>query len=423
MKRRFSIGTALGAPFHLAGRRPLSVLVWGLLTLAPAAAAIGVMICMMGTMPFGHDLAAMDDAMVFDSVMLQMLQFQAVSGLLNILQIVVSVVVATAVIRATVRPGRGDPFFYLRLGMDELRVAVVMIALVVGLYLAIIVLGAIGVSLGIAVWSVGAPANGWAVAAIAIVGVLTVLLLFMRLSLIAPASVLHRDFAFTQGWALAKGQTLKLFGLLLLTMVVAIVIHLVVAAVVVGVLISVGAVNGFSWPHGMNELRGLHGNGDWPFGMPDWPRIWPWAAAATLPVSYLFGVFAALQTAPFASATRQLAGGDPLAPPPAAEPLVHEDVFETSPTAESVVTASAVEAGDAAEPVPAAVDIDSPASEAEPASDEAEHSPPVEAGPPAEPVDPETPTNPERPQTNAEDAASDDALGSGTTPESDGGRR
>ena len=129
---RFSIGTAFGDAFRLVGRRPVSVLVWGLLILLPSAGAVLV------TLPMIAEAIASSEA-GRDPDFTGMIQLQGVSGLLHIVQLLVMAVVYTAVMRAIIRP-RETAVFSLRLGMDELRVAVVGVAVFIGVYVALIVL-------------------------------------------------------------------------------------------------------------------------------------------------------------------------------------------------------------------------------------------------------------------------------------------
>ena len=302
MRPKFSIGEALAAPFRLARRHPLSVLVWGLLMLAPALASAGLSLSLLESLSLG-DLEEAHSGAAFEAMMPQMMQFQALSGLLFLLQMALMVMVTTAVIRAVLNMGRPERFFFLRLGMDELRVTVVLLALLIGLYVGSLILMALGVSAGFAFWSIGAPGNVLIAAGIGVVCLAVLWIAMLRVSLMAPATVLYVDFAFAQGWALAKGQALRLFGLALLVVLIGLVTYLVVAAIIVGGLVATGLVQG--WP----SAETLSRHDVWFTGDPDWRLIAPWALAATIPASFLYGFWAALGTAPFASAARQLANG------------------------------------------------------------------------------------------------------------------
>jgi len=321
MTQGFSIGQALAAPFHLVRRQPLAVLVWGLLILLPSVASIAVSFAMMG------DIAMLGPDAAPEAVLPRMMQFQAASMLLSLLQIAASLVIATAVIRATLNIGRREAFFFLRLGMDELRYVVVAIATFGGVYIAMIVLMLVGGTGGLALWAIGEPWNWIAAVIIGLACVATLMLAILRVSLIAPATILYRDFAFKQGWVLAKGQVLKLLGLAVLIGLIGIAIWLVIVVVVGGGLSFAGLID---WA-GLGEA---FQNETWTPALVDWPAVLPWAVASTLPLAFLCGFWAVLGSAPFASATRQLADGAPRISldAPGAAPA---DALDTTKTAES----------------------------------------------------------------------------------------
>ena len=155
---RFSIGTAISEAFGLIRRRPLATFVWGLLMLAPSVGSLALILPILGGMITAIAVEGADPDQVQNAMMGDMMQMQGLSALLNLGQLVVTVVVYTAVMRAVVRP-RETAFFSLRLGMDELRVAVVGLALVVGFYLLLLVVVLLGVGIGFATWGLGEPYN------------------------------------------------------------------------------------------------------------------------------------------------------------------------------------------------------------------------------------------------------------------------
>jgi len=320
MTQGFSIGQALAAPFHLVRRQPLAVLVWGLLILLPSIASVALSFAMMG------DIAVMNPDADPDVILPRMMQFQAGSMLLSLLQIAASLVIATAVIRATLNIGRREAFFFMRLSMDELRYVVVAIATFGGVYIAMIVLMLVGGTTGLALWAIGEPWNWIAAFLIALVCIAALMLALLRVSLIAPATILYRDFAFKHGWALAKGQVLKLLGLALLIALIGIVIWSAVVAVVVFGLTIGGVVN---WA-GLGEA---FENETWTPALVDWPAVLPWAVASTLPLAFLCGFWSVLGSAPFASATRQLADGAPQ--PSNAQDGGPADTLDSTETAQS----------------------------------------------------------------------------------------
>jgi hypothetical protein len=184
--------------------------------------------------------------------------------------------------------------------MDELRVAVVGLALVVGFYLLLLVVVLLGVGIGFATWGLGEPYNWLTILALCLCLIPAIWLGAARVSLMVPASVLHRRLAFEEGWKLGRGRTCALFGMMLLV----ILIMLVVQAVVVGIgsAVFMAAAGGMDWSRILaaieeNPIAALTAL---------FNANWPWVTLAGLAVSVLYGVILTLSIAPFASACRQL---------------------------------------------------------------------------------------------------------------------
>lgn len=308
--RRFSIGTAIGDAFRLIRQRPLAVFVWGLLTVAPIVGGFALLIPAMGEMvanmpPAGSDLSASPDP--FDGqAFAHAMQFQMASMLMNIGQLLVMVVVYTAIMRAILRPGETRAFS-LRVGMDELRVAVVGLAIGVGLYVAMIVVVLFAVALGVALGLGMSAADS--VVAVAVLGVFAIVVgiaflwAMARVSLMAPASVLYREFAFVQGWKLASGRGWPLFGMMLLICLIIILIETVVAMIGIGLFLGF-AVAGVGWSEMATAAQAVAGAEAW------FAANWYWVIMGALALALLYGVILTLGIAPYASACRQLAEGD-----------------------------------------------------------------------------------------------------------------
>ena len=314
--KRFSIGTSISDGFRLVTSRPLTVFVWGLLMLAPTFGARALILPAMGemfaSMPDADSTAAMDEA--FSEAMVgQMMQFQLASMLSNVVQLLVMAVIYTAIFRAVLRPGERS-FFSLRLGMDELRVAVVGLAIGVGLYVAVIVAVLLGVGIGFGVGAADTAAGVWTAVLLVFAIILGVLWLMARVSLIAPASVLYRDFAFAQGWKLAAGKGWALFGMNLLIWLMIMGIYMVVAFVVA---LTIGGVIATMFP----ALEAMPSDAN-PFAeMSAWMAAnWHWAIVAGIIGSMVYGALMTVMIAPFASACRQLAGSSAPGEPAASSP-------------------------------------------------------------------------------------------------------
>ncbi|TPW02976.1 MAG: hypothetical protein FD125_1818 [bacterium] len=302
--KRFSIGTSIGDGFGLIGRRPFAVFAWGFLMLAPAFGAIGLMLPAMGdifaNMPDPDSGAAADSAFS-EGMIAQMMQFQLGSLLANFGQYLAMAIVYTAIFRSILRPAETS-FFSLRVGMDELRVAVAGLAIGIGIYIMMIFAVLLCFALGFGLWAQGAAVALWTCGIVALVMFLAMLWGLARLSLIAPASVLYRDFAFAQGWKLAAGKGWPLLGMQVLIFLMILAIYLV--AIIIAFLAAGGivAATGSAWEGGGPDTN--------PFeGMSDWLAVnWPWLVVGGLVLSWVYGAFLAVMIAPFASACRQLAG-------------------------------------------------------------------------------------------------------------------
>lgn len=300
---RFSIGTAINDAFSLMRRRPLSVFVWGLIMVAPSVAGLGLLWPMMGDMVAAMAMRAGSDG-PDPAVMANMMQFQAASWLLNIVQLLLMVVIYTAVMRAMLRP-RESSFFSLRLGMDELRIAVVGLAVIVGMYIAIFVLILIGMAIGFATWSAGSPTNWLVIVGLIVTAFVAICIALARVSLIAPASVLYRTFAFAEGWRLGRGQTGSLFGMGLLVMLIIILVEGIVFTIGMAIAVAAGMAGGMNWstPHShtmdVNPFEGMNAV---------LAANWPWFAAGALVLSMVYGAVMTLSVGSYASACGQLAG-------------------------------------------------------------------------------------------------------------------
>lgn len=301
---RFSIGTAIGDAFGLIRRRPLSVFVWGLLLVAPLFASLALLLPTLGemfaNMPAPGERGPDDTAAGLMAA--QMMQFQLASMLLNIGQMLVAAVVYTAVFRAILRPQERGAFS-LRISMDELRVAVVGLAIGVGVYAAMLLFVVVGVAVGFAVLTAGDSVGVTVVICVMVLVMLAGFLLALaRVSMMAPASVLYRDFAFVQGWRLAGGQTLPLFAMMLLILVLILLFEVLLVVAGLAAFAGVAAVTDFEWTRMRPDVNPFTGLNAW------FVANWYWVALGGLVASFVYGVLITLSVAPFASACRQLDG-------------------------------------------------------------------------------------------------------------------
>jgi len=205
-----SLGSIVGGAFGVLFRHPLAVLVWGLLYAAMYIAMMLLMWPIFETVLTMPAKAGNEEAMF---VALNRLQVNA--GLMPLMQVGMYVVPAlafTAAMRSVLRPEQKG-FFYLRLGMDEVRVGAVWFILNMALGLGMVV-AIIPVAIVAAI--VGAAGGGEAAVLVAVLLFLAAICAFIyflvRLSLIAPLTFLRREFAFGEAWRITRGHFWTLFG-------------------------------------------------------------------------------------------------------------------------------------------------------------------------------------------------------------------
>lgn len=297
IKPHFSFNDALGAPFALLRRRPLSVFVWGVLMVAIVAATYSLMIPIFAAIPVG----AADNEAATEQYVRQLTRFSASLNGMTALIYLVMLMVWTAAGRAVLSPGR-DRFLFLRLGMDEVRVAVAIVGVFAGWYIVLLLLVLLGVGLGLAFWNTNEAATAAMLIGYGVVVCLASIWALARVSLIAPASLILKRFAFAEGWAIARGQVWKLVGLHLLVWVLYTLSVILLYAVVAAILWAGFIAQGLAWPATVQSLADLE-----PVFR---PMIAPLALTA-IPLAIGFGWVMALYAAPAVVAARQLLDGVP----------------------------------------------------------------------------------------------------------------
>jgi hypothetical protein len=224
--RTTSVGSILGGAFGLVRRQPLSVLVWGLLHLAAMS------LIFLAMRPFfevwsemvGQQLAA--PGKPIDPQMLQpfVMRLQAAGGLMFLTEIGVfalQIVLFTATQRAVLRPTERG-LFYLRIGMDELRLVGLGFFLAIAAYIAMfMVMLVVGIVVAVAAVASGSPAVAVLLVAIAFLGVFGAMIYAMvRLSLAFPLTFLRRQFVVGEAWRLSGNRFWTLFGAYLVIAVI-----------------------------------------------------------------------------------------------------------------------------------------------------------------------------------------------------------
>lgn len=322
----FSVSQAFGEGFRLIGRRPLSVLAWGLAYLVVGVAPV----VLVGAYAFPDLVSAFrqigeDAARGVEPTSTQMLalqsKFMLFQPIVFLSSIAARAMLTGAIFRAVLEPEKRS-FFSLRLGSQELWLAILMVALGVlaALFMVLLALPVGGIT-AMAAYALRASAGGPAVAAVICVGVIVyfvvVLWVALRFSLALPMTFAEREFRLFESWEMTKGQAGRLLGLALLLIVVCIAIGVVIDAVLLAVVF--GGV-GLS----------LSDQAQWTAFFSRPPEAWmseiaPWAAVLAVIGCFAAAALMAILLAPWASAYQQLvtrpsafgpAGGMPPEPQP-----------------------------------------------------------------------------------------------------------
>lgn len=293
MKNRFSIETALGDGLRLTFRKPLTIFLWGLLSLAPLAIVFGAMAPLIGRAG-----AATDPSEIFGGA--EAITFNLAAQAANGIQLVVGVFVAAAVLRAVAaahkRVKARPPFFGF--GMTELMTALSMLVVGIALFAILLPIILVGVGLGFGFQTLGGLWVWLPVTLYGLAALVGVIYLCLRLSLLIPASALTGTLALPDAWKATRGQTLRLLGLAILSWLVQLVISTVGLLVIAVPVIGAGMAIGWRW-----EMLQT------PEVIPDLAGAWlivVAAGVAAVVFTWLQGMTQAMTLAPFTSAWLQL---------------------------------------------------------------------------------------------------------------------
>lgn len=215
--------------FRVVRRNPLVILWWSLAYLiffAVLLAAVGGPILAM--LPQLQALEGSEPSM--DELMPILNLYGTILLIAMPLGILLGAVLNAAVARSVLSPG-SSAFGFMRLGMDEVRVAVVTFVLALVFMAIYVALVGVVAAATMAVYS----ANEGAGVAVGILGGLTAIFIFIwmaiRLSLAVPIVVAENRFAFFDSWGLTKGRFWSLLGMTLIAFVMAIVVSVLGAII------------------------------------------------------------------------------------------------------------------------------------------------------------------------------------------------
>lgn len=227
--------------FRLAKRSPLTIVIWALfyivitaLVIAVAGGAMGQFMQMAASMEPG---AEPSDA----EMMAFMSAYFSMVGLILPISLVLGSISYAAVNRAVVRPSE-SAFGYLRIGMDEFRVIVVSLVLMIVLGLGFglaggVIFGVLGAVVAMMGENAGVGAILMAVAVVAFICL--VIWVAVRLSLALPITVAERRIAIFDSWRLTKGHFWGLLGMSILAWVLCLVVQILLSIILMPILFAV----------------------------------------------------------------------------------------------------------------------------------------------------------------------------------------
>lgn len=298
---QIDIGKTAFAGFDLVKRKPLTVVGWGLflfvLGVLPALAFVGPMI---GNFSAFLEMARTNADPDPEQMMAMMAPMYAAHPVLWLTGLIYRVMLTGAIFRAILEPSESR-WAYLRVGMGEVMLALVVIVLgiLIGLGAAVWIGVAAGVS--IALWQASHAAAvgvGILLGVSLVVGMIWVLL---RFSLAAPMSFAEKNFRLFESWKVTRGNSLRLLLVALIIWFIMMVLEMVIAAVIIGVAV---AATGIAGPEAISQAS-IEAYFTRPVGV--WlPQLLPWVVGVGLIGSLVGAVFLTIATAPWAEAYRQL---------------------------------------------------------------------------------------------------------------------
>lgn len=310
----FSSGDAVGSGFGLISRRPLSVLAWAIvylvLAVVPALvqfAAIRPVWTVMMQRMFAHlHAGGPPDFSDLQSYNLQMAHAGGLMWLSLFGSLIAWAILSAAVYRSVLEP-ENKSFASLRLGAQELWLALLFVVLTILLAIAYVLIWVVAAILivlaALAGHAMSQPLGGLVagllIVAICIGAIAAFLWICVRFSLAGPLTFKERQFRLFKSWTLTKGHAWKLFGLGLLIILIVFALGLVVMAVQGAVFLGVVGANGFD----PARLADMFASGGW------WRPFSPWFVAAVVIRAVLGTAFVAIMVAPWATAFRELGGG------------------------------------------------------------------------------------------------------------------
>jgi hypothetical protein len=233
-----SVGSAVGAGFQLIGRRPISVLVWGLIRVGYVAAILAVyapvLMGMFAELSSKAQTGVEPTQADVSQMMSHMFLLQGIGYLAQLVGLLVSSIIICAVVRSILHPER-NAFASLRLGAPEFFVVILSFAgsfvLVFAIMIFVIPFAILGVILGTQhLWIALAVMIALAV----LILVLGLIYVAARFAFVVPMMVDDGHFHLFDAWSLSKGKVGSIVVIGLCLMVIGLLLGVVIEAIFIG---------------------------------------------------------------------------------------------------------------------------------------------------------------------------------------------
>lgn len=290
----FSATDAAFEGFRVVRRTPMTIVWWTLAYLVATLAffAVGAP-GVASLMSAAENMQGSSQPSVDEFRQLGMI-YAGLLGLVLPLTLIGGAVINAAVARSVLRPAE-SAFGYLRLGMDEVRVLVVtLVLMILATVLSVAAWGLVGVLAGVVV-ATGQNAL-WLVVVLAGLGAAALLIwLAVRFSLAVPITVAERRIAIFDSFGVTRGRFWALLGMAVIVFVMTMIVALLGMVVGMPVTLATGGLSALS------ELSEA-----------DVVQIFQSAGAAIIAWTVVNAILSALQIAvlyaPFSAAYRDIKG-------------------------------------------------------------------------------------------------------------------
>lgn len=291
----FSATDAAFEGFRVVRRKPLVLLWWAAFYLVSFALIFLVAAGpIAGLMAAASDLENMGPGATPEDFEPIMMAYASILPLVVPLGILIGAVLSAAVARSVLEPGK-SAFGYLRIGMDEVRVAVVSLVLSIVIGLAAMV------SFGIAGFVAGflttadVPGTPLIMVLVFLAAAAFMIWLSVRLSLAIPITVAEKKFAFFDSFKVTGGRIWSLIGMAVIAFVMTMVVGILTSIVFFPITMGLGATIDWQSLEGMGAVGIIQAVG-------------PMIFVAIVLQAIASSLSAAVMYAPFAAAYRDLKG-------------------------------------------------------------------------------------------------------------------